>query len=751
MKNMKKVLFYGSLALFLGIIGYFFAASWGKNSLVINEISGSPVRVGEDNEEMDCDYVELYNPVGFSLSLQDMYLSDDKKNLQKMDLGEYTIPGKGYLLIELRDGESPFCIKASGEHIYLSCGRRVVDDVDCGETDMEKVYARAGDGAEEWEYQRPTTGKSNAGAFLSASVPSPEFSAPNGFYEEPFLLEISGKEGDKIYYTTDGSSPDESSALYTGPVKVENVSYRENRWSQVQNVVEDWKEYEPDLTPVDKIFVVRALAVDGSGNKSKESVGTFLVDMEEYQGKKVVSLVADEEDLFGEEGIYVTGKDYDKWYASGQKGDKPPTNFGKHGRDYEIPASFSFLEKGEVSTQNVGIRIQGASARKVPKKRFSVYARKEYSGSSYFEKELFPGKETHSIVLRNGFADALVSKLITRKSVAVKDAEPVAVFLNGEFWYDTFMQEKYSDSFLNQVYGVKKDDVIIAHDGEIEEGVEEDGKFYGDIYAYYSTHDFTERQGYEGFNQVLNIQSYIEYLCANIYLCNMDVSERKNFMMWRVRTPGRGNYSDGAWRMMLYDMDALEWKDTLCEAYQVDTMAEINSFREKMPTVGDTSYNSQGIYITLKQNPQYRRDFVTTFMDLVNTDFKPERVEELLNNWGEDITWNDSFFARRKDYICSFLAEEFELKGTLENVTLECEHPEGGTVRLNTFEPQLKGGSFTGEYYTDYPVTVTAKAKKGYRFEGWSGAVSSKESSIEVLPQKGGISLKATFAREEEN
>ncbi len=89
---MKKVLFYGSLALFLGIIGYFFAASWGKNSLVINEISGSPVRVGEDNEEMDCDYVELYNPVGFSLSLQDMYLSDDKKICKKWTWGNIPFP-----------------------------------------------------------------------------------------------------------------------------------------------------------------------------------------------------------------------------------------------------------------------------------------------------------------------------------------------------------------------------------------------------------------------------------------------------------------------------------------------------------------------------------------------------------------------------------------------------------------------------------------------------------------------------------
>lgn len=745
---MKKIFIYGSLALCLICIGVFCVTDNAKQSVMINEVSGSSVRDAEHGVTMDSDYVELYNPTVFSVSLEDMYLSDDIETLQKYHLKDYRIPAGGYLVIELKDGEAPFKVKASGEHLYLSCSSTVIDEVDCGETDSAVVYARERDGGESWGYQYPTPGKANAGKSSEVRLVSPKFSAVSGYYKESFSLELYAEKGCKIFYTTDGSKPDENSALYTKAIAVENVSGRENRWNQVQNVVEDWGNYRPDTVPVDKLFLVRAIAVDASGNVSRESVGTYLVDMEEYRDKKVISLVADEEDLFGENGIYVTGKEYDTWYQSGQKGDNPTANFMKHGRDYEIPASFSLVEDEDVFSQEVGIRIQGASARQAAKKRFSVYARKEYSGSSYFDRELFVGKRTHSIVLRSGFADAFVSKLVSDREVAVKDAEPVTVFLNGEYWYDTFMQEKYSDSFLNQAYGVEKDNAIIVHDGEIEEGSVEDHHFYGDIYGYYSTHDFTTREGYEGFDEVLNLQSYIDYLCINIYLCNMDVSERKNSMMWRVRQPGKGKYSDGAWRMMLYDMDALEWKESLCEDCGVDSMAQINSFSEKMQSVGGSTYNSQGIYITLKQNPQYIRQFVTTFMDLVNTDFRPERVAGLLEDWGEDITWNDSFFAERAGYICPYLAEEFELKGSLETVTLECDSQEGGSIRLNTIEPELENGTWSGQYYTDYPVKISARARKGYRFEGWSGSVESREETLEVPVEEGGIHLKAVFVKE---
>lgn len=91
----------------------------------------------------------------------------------------------------------------------------------------------------------------------------------------------------------------------------------------------------------------------------------------------------------------------------------------------------------------------------------------------------------------------------------------------------------------------------------LDEGVEEDNSLHGDIYAYYSTHDLTKKENYEEFGNILDIQSYIDFMCANVYLCNLDMYEgRKNFVQWRCRTPGRGSYSDGKWRMMIYDMDA---------------------------------------------------------------------------------------------------------------------------------------------------------------------------------------------------
>lgn len=744
---MRKRIFYGFSVICAIALILFCLRESARQGIVINEVSGTPVISGGREGGMENDYVELYNPSVFPVHLDGMYLSDNQEIPEKLSLGGNVIEAKGFLVIELVDGESPFQIKSTGESICLSVGTHVTDRVDCGEMDGTFVYAREKDGEKMWKFQEPTPGKSNGGTKRVRLSP-PEFSAESGYYEEAFSLEISGEKGCNIYYTTDGSRPDDKAELYQGPIRVENISHRPNRWNQVQNVVKDWKNYKPDKTPVDKIFLVRAVAIDSQGNTSQEAVGTYLVDMEEYRDKSVVSLVADEEDLFGDDGIYVTGKAYDDWYLSGQAGDAPVKNFGKSGRDYEIPANFSFLEDGKMFSQNVGIRIQGNSSRESDKKRFSIYARKEYGGSRYFDMDFFPGKRSHSLLLRADFADAFASALVEGRDVAVAKSRPVTVFLNGEYWYDTYLREKYSASYVNQTYGVKKDDVIIVKNGGITEGSEDDFHFYGDIYAYYSTHDFTKQEGYQGFDEVIDIQSYIDFLCANIYLCNLDMGERKNFMLWRTRNSTGSGYSDGRWRMMLFDMDALGWGESLCETYRVENLAEINTFSVRLYYVGRCSYNSQGTYVTLKQNPSFCRQFVTTFMDMVNTNFHPRRVAKLMEEWGMDMTWNDSFFLERPGYICPYLAEEFDLKGSLETVTIESSEPEGGRIRLNTVEPELENGTWSGNYYTDYPVTVTAEAKKGYVFEGWSGAVETKNASVEVPVTEGGIVLKAVFRRE---
>ena len=94
-----------------------------------------------------------------------------------------------------------------------------------------------------------------------------------------------------------------------------------------------------------------------------------------------------------------------------------------------------------------------------------------------------------------------------------------------------------------------------------------------------------------------------------------------------------------------------------------------------------------------------------------------------------------------------YMAEEFQLKGTLEEVTIKINDTDGGFIRLNTTVPDLTDGSWTGKYYTDYPITLTAEPKAGYEFIGWSGSVNSQNATIEVDIMSGGIVLEAVFEK----
>ena len=107
----------------------------------------------------------------------------------------------------------------------------------------------------------------------------------------------------------------------------------------------------------------------------------------------------------------------------------------------------------------------------------------------------------------------------------------------------------------------------------------------------------------------------------------------------------------------------------------------------------------------------------------------------------------EKFFEHRFEYIVPYMAEQFDLTGTLEEVTLEVNEVEGGTIQLNTTTPELSEGSWTGKYYTDCPVTVTAVPADGYEFVGWSGSEISESDIIEVEVREGGIILEACFRK----
>lgn len=739
-----------SVVLMVGV--YIFGVyiqDYSLSHMGLNEIKGNNVGYQVDGTQVSYDYIELFNDGILPCRLDDLYLSDNMKNLKKLSLHGIEIEAKGFYTVYLDDLVS-FAIKQSGETIYLSNDSgQILEQVEYEDVGNEMSLSRMKDGSELWTAAYCTPDECNENGVYKY-VEKPELSHKSGFYDEEFDLTITASGDTTIFYSIDGSAPDETSMAYETPIHIYDISAEENRFRSIDNVVEDWKNNEQDKTPVDKAFILRAVAIDADGNQSDVVTETYFIQKEKYEAAQVVSIVADPEQLFGDNGIYVTGKEYDEWYLGENEGEKPIANFFKGGKEWEIPADMAMLNENNILLhQDIGLRIQGGTSRIYGLKRFSVYAREEYSGSERFDYAFWEdGQPIHSFVLRNGFADVICQDIAQDRNVAIQRSVPVTVFLNGEYWYDTYLREKYSSLYFEDQYGIAKDDLIICLNGTLDEGVETDQRLFMDLYSYIEENDLADSQKYEEFGEIIDIQNYIDYLCINICTANMDFDEYKNALMWRSRTKGSGQYQDGRWRWALYDMDSQEWNYVNLESYGVEDDAAINSFTQDPVTAG-AALNQRPLFVALKRNETFCRDFVLSFMDIVNTDFTEVHAKDVLEKWGSDITYFNSFFVKRPQYTVKHLAEEFGLTGTLETLTININNSEYGTIRINTITPNFEKGSWSGQYFTDYPVTITAIPNEGYRFVKWTGEQESFENQLLLPLQAGGVTVNAVFEKEE--
>lgn len=729
-KQVASIAFLGSLSAFLLCFGI---KGNAEKQLVINEVCSQNNSILLDEYGNYRDYIELYNPSFCNISLQNFVLSDSSDLSDKIEIDNVVLQSKGHYMIWVGDSEyekTGFSLSSEGEHIYLASSKgTILDEVEVPRLDANVAYARISDGAKKWEKQFPSPLAENN--TLQKYLETPVFSAESGFYEEEFSLNIQANEGEKIYYTLDGSIPNKNAILYTEEILVKNVSDNPNVYRSIPNIIRDWKTYEVPEEPVDKAVIIRAIAIDDYGNTSDVVTKTYFVDMETYQDSYVLSIVSEPEELFGEDGIYVTGKRYDEWYLGEQEGDMPLCNFEKEGRESEIETTIALFNSTLLMEQDAGIRIQGASQRHVADKRFSFFARKEYDNSRYFDYELF-GLPMHSFFVRHDFADAFLHSLVEDRNVGTLKSVPVSVFLNGEYWYDTYIREKYSEDYIALKYQVEKD--TIRYDEWVPEG----------IYMFLSGLDLSKEEDYQKFCNYMDVQSYIDYLATNIYLCNMDASEVKNARLWKTMVDTGIGYNDCKFRWLLYDMDSLTWNSReyyQCEKYEIDSFSHDKKY-------AGVAYNQEQIYTAVKVNEDFCKQFVLTFMDLANYNFSPEVVGEKMKAWGQDLSWNGGFFKYRYEHIVPALAKEFELQGTLEEITISVNDELAGSIQINTITPELKNGSWTGKYYTDYPVTLTAKPNWGYKFVGWTnGNEMLEEEQISVQLKEGECSWKAVFQK----
>lgn len=721
------------------------------SSILINEVCSRNATLIDDEQLFGADYIELYNPTNEPVSLKGWYLSDDSTDLVKHCLPEIVIDPKDFAVFYadgLGNNANTLAFKLSqdGESLFLSNPQgEVMDQVYVPAMDVNNVYARRKDGNAQWNILEASIGMTNNGAreAVQVTLNPPVLSHQSGFYEAEFVLNMRADSGHTIYYTTDGSTPTKESNVYKEGILIKNTTDQKNVINAVQNIVADWKDYDVLQEKADKGMVIRAIAMDGKNHVSEVVTATYLVGLEQYKNCKVISVAADPEKLIGNDGIFVTGPQYDAWYIDsdmakdgafeiGFTTNYDTTNFWLSSRQNEVLGNVQIFENGdEYLNQKTSFRVQGAFNRTKDKKSLQLFARGIYTGSSLFDKPIFEKANSHAIYVTAAPEKAYFLKLAEERNLSVQQAEPCVLFLNGEYWYTAALMEKYDETYFSEHFGVKPENVLYVKDRVSTIG-EDYAYLYDDLVDYLRDESITQEAKAEVLYEIFDVQSFIDWTLFNLYLGNDDVSYKKNSTVWRTIEPDGSQYGDGKWRWMIFDIDHAA----------LGFPAELTDFWET------SLINSNRFYWAFKTSEHFRRQFVLSAMDMMNTIFLPQNVEDILAEWGQDLTYGDSYFLKRPEYMKQGLVNEFSLSGVRANVELNINDTEAGMIYINTIKPELTDGSWTGEYFIDYSVTVTASANPGYRFVGWSGSSEASDAAIEVPVTEGGISLTAIFERE---
>lgn len=724
------------------LIGYQ-TARMGAGFISISEVcrkTSAKTFSGNQYEDNDVSYVVIKNEGKLSFDADKLFLSDSEDDLRYIRVNGGRIHSGDTYTCLMVDDEGMDIKKKGGTTVYLSDAEgKILDSVVVPALAREESYQNKGSS---WQVVCLSEEDTEV-----VEVAVPVFSADSGFYEDDFYLSLSAEEGATIYYTLDCSDPTEYSDCYSYPIHVYDKSSEPNKYRSIQNVQQEYKnKKEIGKEPVDKAFVVRAMAEDKYGNQSKTITKTFWVDLDKYKDKTVISLVTDPKNLFDEEtGIYVNGQQYEEWYSQYYEEetlpeevlkDAPIPNYMQRGEEWERMANFEIInDSGVMLNQPVGIRIQGASTRTRGLKRFSIYSRKKYSGSKWFASPVINDKSNHSFVLREGFKNSFIPTLVDDRDVGIQHGTPVRVFLDGEYWYSVYLLEKYSDSYFHEYYQLNSGNIQLVKD-----------KTDSDLLRIINDEYTSDEEAYSQINSVMDIQSYIDFICINAYVDNEDMYEGKNCLTWKSFVKEDAEYGDTRWRWLLYDMDLL-WNFRLRDHISMDKPYKVNTFTLGSAEDNNVDYTviNQPIYKGLRKNSIFCSNFVLTFMDIVNTDFRKEHVLQKLEEFGNTDKEITDFFTYRADYIVPYMAEEFELKGSQETVTLTSNR-RGKTIKLNTIQPEIQD-EWSGTYFTDYPVTVSACGEGFDHWEITANEITTKfySETLEVPVMKGGVKINAIF------
>ena len=708
---MKKIIgIISILFLFLSLVACDYLKIENNTNIYINEIctnNGSSIAT-KDYKYVD--WIELYNDSDEDVFLKKYGISDDVYNLHKFNMPSVYIKAKSYLIIFFDDGEideklhGNFGLSASGETIYLTMPNgKILNQVNVPKLDLNTSYGLYNGN---YEIINPSPNEKNETQSLYKFIEAPSFSFESGFYDNEFNLELTSSDNTKIYYTLDSSVPTENSNLYQEAIKVIDPSKNKN----VLKSRDDMSIFDNNITSlVDKMFIVRAIAISEDGNKSKIITKNYFISKNNYKNHNIISLVTDESNLTdGKTGIYVKGDKYLEWEANGSNGTAPAYNWDQEGRASERECSLTYIVDGDYSfDQDCGIRIHGYGGRDIFYKSFNVYARSNY-GEKYFKLPLFDdATKTKSFILKydryspstEKFKDGFVQSLVKDRAISYQDYKQCIVFINGEYWQTYSMMQKYSEEYLEDTYNVDKDNVVIVKDNKLDVGTNKDYNEYKKLLTFVKTTNFSNKANYEKFKKLVDVESFIDFYAINLYINNFDWSYKKNYLLWKTRNAENNKYGDTKWRFMLYDYDYVAAEKTLTDdGTTIVYDYKFNTLEGEF--LYATDFKDDPFFHKLMKNEEFKEQFIEAFFDIANYNFSYENVK---NNMQEQYNVSTgamiTFFEKRFTYIKDYLSKYLNCDNSVVLVKVLTD----SNIKFNTLS---LSNDYQGYYYKNSTLTL---------------------------------------------
>ena len=673
-----------------------------QGQLLINEVAPNNALQFEDEDDTFSDWFEIFNNGPAAINLAGYAVSDDAEVWNMWLLPDINMSA-GTRLILFASGKNRDCLGCAGTvnemhtNFKLSAGETLFlftpdgtlsDSVHIPALHAGHSYARLPD-AGSWCYTNaPTHDATNAGACYTGYAAEPTFNTQPGFYDGSVNVVVSGGE---VRYTNDGDWPDFGSILYTSPISV------------TANTVIKIVGIEPGKLP------------------SRAVTGSFFVD--EPTQLPVVSISSNSCDMFDEGPTCIAAYDG----ATGWEPDNP-----------QIPAAVEYFTADKVQQFEKRIKFETAGNSSIyvyPQRGMQFTCDEDFGETSEFDFNIFahdkPNLDTMSgfrVRANNDWGnsaarmkDLIHNRMALPTTLVVPGYQNVATFINGEYWGHYSAREELDGDFLRNNLGVDPDQVDIIRSGAGEDvwDVAESGTMdaFNELKTFFNTHNMEDPEDYAEAMMLVDKENWVDHFATQIYINNDEMPY--NTRCFKSYSPNM------KWKFILWDTGAGGEGETV---YSIGPMLGYPYYTDQINMMND-----------LLDNPEFELYFINRYADLINYYFTWNRLEALINENADEIeeeipahyerwgtptvaSWNSGvnelkgFFDNRAFYQRNDINSYFDLGGQV-SVTLAVAPEGAGYIKISTIVPEEL--PWTGIYFDDAPVQVTAIANPGYTFSYW--------------------------------